>query len=376
MKINVLIVIDSLGPGGAQRQIIEYFKFADRDAFDIKVVNLDRDYAPLADEITRLGVEIVGIDHRGFFNPKTLIELVMLFRRGKPDIVHTYLFTSDCYGRLAAQIAGVKTIICSIRSTDLWKKWHHILADRILEKFTDRLTINAENMRRFLVETEKLDPKKITCIYNGIDLRRFESLRDQSDVRKGFNIPEDALVVGMVSRFSAQKDYKTFFASAEIVGQSEKNVYFVAVGDGPQQKGFEEQWERKDISSRVVFTGLRHDVPDLMNMMDIGVLATHYEGCPNVVLEYMACAKPVVATNVDGCPELIVDGKTGFLVPERDAAAMAEKLMILIKDANLRRRMGEAGRKRVEENFTSKKMAENIERLYLKLLDESGGGSQ
>lgn len=361
MKINVLIVIDSLGPGGAQRQIVEYLKFADRDAFDIKIVNLDRNYAPLADEITRLGFEIIGIDHRGFFNPKTLSELIRLFRREKPDIVHTYLFTADCYGRLAAKLVGVEHIITSIRGFDFWKRWHHIAVDRILVRFTDSITINADVLRDTLIKREKISHHKIIRIYNGMDLKRFEGLKDGRHMRAEFNIPQDSLIVGMVGRFSFEKDYETFFEAARKVSESLDNVYFVAVGEGPRRKEIQEKVAGQN---NVIFTGLRRDVPDLIQMFDIGVLSSHNEGCPNVVLEYMACSKPVVASSVGACPELIVDQETGFLVPTGDVLCMADKLMALLQDKSLRERMGEKGRKRVEEHFSSRILAQNIEQLY------------
>lgn len=363
---KIFLIIDNLGLGGAQRQIVEYLKFADRDAFDIKIVNLDRNYAPLADEITRLGFEIIGIDHRGFFNPKTLNTLIKIFKKEKPDIVHTYLFTADFYGRLAAKLAGVSHIITSIRGFDLWKKWHHIAVDCILARFTDRITINADVLRDALIKRERISPHKIIRIYNGMDWKRFDGLKDGRRMRAELNIPQDSLIVGMVGRFSFEKDYETFFEAARKVSESLDNVYFVAVGEGPRRKEIQEKAAGQN---NVIFTGLRRDVPDLIQMFDIGVLSSHNEGCPNVVLEYMACSKSVVASNVGACPELIVDGETGFLVPERDAKAMADKLTALIKDADLRRRMGEKGRERVEENFTSKRMAENIDRLYLELLD-------
>ncbi len=364
-KIKIIIIIDNLGTGGAQRQIIEYLKFADQESFDIKIVNLDRDYAPLADEIVRLGFEIIGIDHRGFFNAGTLIEIVRLFRREKPDIVHTYLFTADCYGRLAAKLAGVPYLVASIRGFDLWKRWHHILADQILARFTDCITINADVLRDALIKRGKISPHKIIRIYNGVDLKRFEGLKDGRRLRAELNIPQDGLIIGMVGRFSFEKDYETFFEAAGKVCESLDSVYFVAVGEGPRLK---ELQEKAAGQNNIIFTGLRRDVPALIRAFDIGVLSSHNEGCPNVVLEYMACSKPVVASSVGACPELIVNGETGFLVPAGDVLGMADKLAALLQNKSLRERMGEKGRKRVEEHFSSRLLAQNIEQVYGALL--------
>jgi len=367
MKIKVFIVIDHLGTGGAQQQVLEYLKFAAHENYEFKVINLDAIYEPLADQVRALGVDVVSIAHKGFFNPATLRILTRLFKQEQPDIVHTYLFTADCYGRLAAKLAGTKVIICSIRSTDLWKKPHHIMVDRILAKYTDKILINADGMKNFLMDTEKIDSGKILRIYNGVDLKKFEPAHNVSELRKELRLPNNMLIVGMIGRFSNQKDYKTYLNVAEEVLNERNDICFLAVGDGPLRAEFEDRYSKVG-EGKIIFTGLRKDIPNLIQLMDIGVLATHYEGCPNVILEYMASSKPVVASDVDGCPELVLDGKTGFIVPPSDPKALKQKILSLIEDGDLRFQMGAAGRRQVEEQFDSKRLAQNIEKLYDDLL--------
>ena len=156
MKTKVIIVIDHLGLGGAQRQILEYFKNRDRESFEIKVVALDAKNDLLSKKIESIGVSVKFIPQSGFFDFRTLVMLRAFLKLEKPDIVHTYLFTSDLYGRLAARLAGVKKIISSVRNIDCWKKSHHLFVDKVLEKFTDTIIINAEMIRPFLVDKEKV----------------------------------------------------------------------------------------------------------------------------------------------------------------------------------------------------------------------------
>ena len=367
---TVFIVIDHLGTGGAQQQVLEYLKFADRSRYAFKVISLDADKNYLRSRVEALGVAVIVIPHHGFFNPGTLVRLTRLFCEEKPDIVQTYLFTSDTYGRLAARLAGVKGVICSIRNTDLWKKAHHIWVDRVLARWTDVITINADNMRGFLVDTEKLDGRKIRRIYNGLDLSRFADLRPADETRRRMGVPSEAMVIGMVGRFSDQKDYDTFFAAAREVIRHRDDVYVLAVGDGDRLEDFRRKAKQFPDGHRFILPGRVENTPEVIEMFDIGVLATHYEGCPNVLLEYMVCAKPAVATNVGGCPELIVDGETGLLVPDSSPEALAEKLLVLICDPGLRRRMGVHGRRRVEQHFTSQIMARNTERVYQEILGD------
>lgn len=363
MKTKIFIIIDNLAAGGTQRQIIEYLKCADCEKFIIKIISLDTASNLLAKDVSDLGYEVIEIDHKGFFNLSTIIKLVNLFIKEKPDIVHTYLYTADFYGRLAAKLAGVKIIISSVRNIQLWKKWHHILADRILAKFTDKITINAERIRLFLVKKERIDPEKIITIYNGKDLQRFKNLRRAEEIRKELGIPNDALVIGMVARFSEQKDYGTFFTAAKKIIKDMPGVYFIAAGDGPEKEMFESRYTNHNM----IFTGFRRDVPELINTMDICVLSSHYEGCPNAILEYMAAGKPAVATDVGGCSELVADGETGFIVPPGDPSYLVGKLINLLESKDLRMEMGKAARVRVETKFSLEEMVRGTEHLYQEL---------
>ncbi len=369
MKTKITIVIDHLGSGGAQMQVFQYLKFANRARFDITVINLDSQYDILGDEIKKLGIDVIGIPHRGFFNLITLLKLIRLFKTIKPDIVHTYLFTADCYGRLAAKLSGVKIIICAVRNLDVWMKPQHILADKILARFTDRITINAESIRPYLIRKEKIDPQKIELIYNGMDLERFTNLRPVKMTKEEWRIPPDALVVGMIGRFSEQKDYETFFQAAQKVLEAIPNIYFLAVGDGPRRRIMEEKVQKLGIADKIIFTGRRQDIPDLIAILDVGVLSSHAEGCPNVILEYMAEQKAVIASDVGGCQELVRDKETGFIVPENDASALAAGLIALLSDERLRLAMGIKGRQRLEKYFTAPMLARNTEQLYQKLLE-------
>ncbi|MFH1245907.1 MAG: glycosyltransferase, partial [Candidatus Omnitrophota bacterium] len=121
------------------------------------------------------------------------------------------------------------------------------------------------------------------------------------------------------------------------------------------------------ICSNVIFTGLRKDVPDVVNSFDVGVLASHYEGCSNAIMEYMACAKAVAATNTGGNAELVRNGVTGYIVEPKNAQALAEKIVVLLRDKTLREKMGQAGRTRIEQEFTVQKMAKNTEEMFEQL---------
>jgi len=361
--IKLAIVIDNLNPGGTQRQLLELLKYINRDRFDITVINLEADKNLLESEIRNLGVKIINISHRGFLNIKTLFKVIELFRIEKPKIVLTYLFTADCYGRLAAKLAGVPVVISSVRNIDLWHKWYHIFVDRILACFTDRIIVNAGVIKKYLVKARGILSEKIVVVHNGIDLKRFESLHSPEKVQQRLGIPKDVLVIGMVARFSEQKDYDTFFKAAEKIMFKYPDCYFLAVGGGEKLEEYKQKVKNYPYRNRIIFAGYQKDVPSFINVMDICVLSSHYEGCPNVILEYMASSKPVVATDVGGVKELVQDDVTGFLVPAHNAEVMAGKIMSLISDEKLRKSMGKRGRRLVEEKFAVERMVFNTEKI-------------
>ncbi len=373
MKIKVIIVIDHLDIGGAQNQVLEYLRHADKSQFDIKIVYLEKQRNALVEVIEKLGYVTIGLAHKGFFNMATIIQLRKLFCAEQPHIVHTYLFTSDCYGRVAARLAKVPHIITSMRSIDDWKKPHHVFVDQILAKWTDVITINADVIRPYLVDHEKIDAKKIVKIYNGIDLTRFDHVSSIDNIKASLEIPTGAKIVGMVGRLTHQKDYDTYLESAKIVLQKVPNVYFLVVGDGPRRQELETKVKNEGLGQNIIFTGTREDVAEIIHTMDIGVLSSFVEGCPNALIEYMACRKPAVAADIGGCAEVIQDEKTGFIVAPKNAQLMADRLVQLLESDDLRRQMGEEGRKRVEECFTVEKLAQNTENLYRSLAEKKVG---
>ena len=367
-KKRIVILIDNLSVGGAQRQVIEYLKGASHDRFDFHLVNLDATIKTLAPQIEALNIPIHHIEHSGFFNMKTLKTLVKLFRDIQPDLVQTYLFTSDTNGRLAAKLAGRPKVICSIRGMDPWKKKHHFWVDKILLKVTDVVIVNAGNVIPHLKKVWGIHENKVKTIHNGMDISRFDHFRPADEVRAEFGIPADAMVIGMVGRYTFEKDHESMIESMAQLQNQGHDVYFLAMGYGNKHEKLQTMIHEYQLDDRFILTGQRTDAPDLIHAMDICVLASHSEGCPNVILEYMACHKPVVASDVGGCAELVVDGETGFIVPDAAVEQFTDCFRKLLQDASLRTTLGRAGKARLDNEFTTAKLVEKTEALFTELL--------
>ena len=148
------------------------------------------------------------------------------------------------------------------------------------------------------------------------------------------------------------------------------HLYFVAVGNGPKQSEIETYAKTHAAHVRAIFTGSRSDIPKVISAMDICVLATHAEGCPNALMEYMAAGKPVVSSNVGGCKELVLEGQTGFLVEDKDVDGYTHSIEQLINNPQKCQSMGEAGKKRMQSDFSTKALAQKTEALYRALLSQ------
>jgi glycosyltransferase involved in cell wall biosynthesis len=208
----------------------------------------------------------------------------------------------------------------------------------------------------------RISERKAKVIYNGADLLRFNNSFDKQLIRNEINVSTEYLIV-MVASFSAFKDYDLFLDVAKEVGSIRKDVSFAAVGDGPEMKRILKRVKDEKISN-VVLTGRRTDVERIVSASDIGILCTWAEGISNSILEYMALGKPVIATDlVGGSRELIEDGITGYCI-NRDLLTVTTLINKLLNNKDLRLRMGQRGKERIERKFSIKRMGGEFQALY------------
>jgi len=298
-----------------------------------------------------------------------------LLRRLRPQIVHTRTFAALDSLWIAAA-AGVKARVHGEHGRDLddWareprrRREVRRLTDRIIGHYIAVSDDIAACLRRHL----RVNPERITRIYNGVDTRRFHPApaRSRSAYPPGFRDPA-ALIIGTVGNLRRVKNpqglIRAFATVCHAGGADRERLRLALVGDGPLRDECAELVRQLGIGDRVWLAGRRSDIPELLRGMDVFVLPSHAEGTSNAILEAMATGLPVVAVNTGGNAELVGDGETGLLTPSAEAAALAGAISRYVEDAGLRQRHGAAGRKRAE-TFSLDEMARAYAAVYDRVL--------
>ncbi|MCB9422431.1 MAG: glycosyltransferase family 4 protein [Ardenticatenaceae bacterium] len=301
-------------------------------------------------------------------------KLRQMMQAGGYQIVHTHSSKAGVVGRWAAHLAGVPVIVHTVHGWSFHdqmspvKRQMYVLLEKFGAQFSQALiVVSPQDIDKGLAQSIGRR-EDYHVIRSGVELDRFGHPAVPPQVmRQQLGIPMDALVVGSVTRLSPQKAPLDLVMAFAYIHQRQPEAWFVIVGDGSLRPEVEAGLQAAGIADRVILTGLRRDVPELMAMFDVFVLSSLWEGLPRVLPQAMATCLPIVTTRADGSAEAVVDGENGFLVARGQPEALAAKALVLLADEGLRRRMGENGRSRSLQ-FGAEKMVQDIHLLYQELL--------
>lgn len=373
-RLKVVTLVDGFsGLGGGERVAAELATRLDPGRFE-SVFCVTRPYwGPGREESIRAaGVRTLTLRRDSARNLLAFRPLLSLLREEGTDILHCHKFGSNVWGALLGPLAGVPVVVAHEHVWSYEGQAFRRLLDRhlIAKRVNVFLTISEET-RRQMIEVEGIDPDLVRVLPNGIPALAEPSGRN---VRRELGIDPDALVVGAVSVLRPQKALPVLIRSAaRLVGEF-PTLNVIIAGEGPERANLEALVTELGLDGRVKLLGPRRDVPDILATIDVAVSSSDFEGSPLAVIEYMAAAKAIVATRVGGVPDLIEDGVHGLLVEARDVEGFASGVARLLREPDLRARMGEEARKRQQADFTIEAAVHRLELFYEELCTASVNG--
>jgi glycosyltransferase involved in cell wall biosynthesis len=373
-RIKVIILIATYRIGGPGKGLMDFCQAAPDYGCDPVLVGFTvgkEETSPFLEEAKKRKILTLSIRHHFRFDPTLITQFSSLLKLDKTNILQTHGHKANFLAFILRRFINIPWISFIHGWTDEdWKIRAYNRLDRFLLKFPDRLVTVSKELASKLYAL-KIPREKIRVIYNAVFEDGIPKLNPPLEVRKEFRIPEEDKLLGMIGRLSPEKGQIFFLQAFSKLAENIPQVTALIVGEGPDEKKLKEYSSSKKLDSKVVFTGYQKDITSIYKSLDLVILSSLSEGMPNVALEGMLFGKPVIGTKVGGIPEVVIDQKTGILVPAADPDSLSKAMLELLNDENKMRTSSDNSRKYVLENFSLEKRVKSIVELYRELVAET-----
>lgn len=363
-KIRLMQITHDLAIGGLQRVVVDICKFIDREQFEVEVLCL-RSLGRLTVELEKMGVLIhllpqkkEGTNYFSFLNVASLL------RKRKIDVIHTHNTQPFIDGTLGALLANVKSIVHTDHSREYPDKKRYMLAERFVSKFAYRVAGVSEATSRDLIKYIKISPGKIVTVLNGIDSSLCNIDVNKKRKKEELGINRQGPIIGLGVRLTQSKGIQYLLQAMPRIIDSYPKITLVVAGEGDYEDYLRKYAEILGVAKNTLFVGPRSDMHEIVKIFDLYVLPSLREGLPIALLEAMAIGCPVIATRVGGIPTAIKNNENGILVEPMNPIALANAILMLLGDANLRAQYVTKGRELFAKKFNAIVMVGKYEMLY------------
>ncbi|MCE9554739.1 MAG: glycosyltransferase [Planctomycetes bacterium] len=367
-RMSVALCIGQLEPGGAERCLAQLAVGLDRRRFEPVVYCLGRPpqapQAVLHEQLIAAGIETLFLGVRARWRMlASVLRLTRRLRERRPAILQTFLYRANVAGGLAGRLARVPHVVAGVRVAD--PRRFRLRTERAATYKVERFVCVSRSVADYCRDVAKLPAQKLVVIPNSIDVERFGHLPSLSLTQLG--VPPGRRALCVVGRLDRQKNISWLLTEAKELLAATPRHDLLIVGEGPQRRKLERQCTDLGLSDRVHFTGWRPDVPQIMAACDLLILPSSWEGMPNVLLEAMASAKPVVATDVEGVRQILGSLAPQQVLPKPDGRLLRERVTAILGNPQLAQRLGQENRLRVQHEYSARLMIEAYEQLYISL---------
>lgn len=330
-------------------------------------------------EVRSRGVTVILIKPlvRNIHLIKDLMALIYIYKnivRNRYTIVHTHTAKAGILGRIAAKLAGVPVIIHTLHGLSfhefmpIFQKRLFILLEKLVGRFTDLYISVGENIKWKSINAGIGKANKYITIYSGMNLKKFENVKvDVNKYKESLGIDINDLIIGTVARLEPRKGPHFFIDVISLINQEFTNFKAVIVGIGSFRKQLEKKVRLLGLEKKVIFTGFRSDIAEIMSIFDIICLTSLWEGIPRVLIQGAKLEKPLIAFDIDGNSEIIHDEINGFLISPIDIQTFAKKTLMLLNNEKLRMKMSRQSKLNIDNRWEKEVMVKAIKECYIKL---------
>lgn len=368
--MRILELISSSGFFGAERVVLELSQELSLMGLKLYVGvfrNRQNPHTEVADRAGEFGLITEVFPCNGRFDPRTVLQIRKFIKGKSIDLIHCHGYKANFYGLMAAAFTRSPLITTCHNwiGTGFKMKLYERLDKIILRRFKVIIAVS-DGIKSEILDS-RIPKSKISVINNGIDMSRFTGVRN-INLRGEFKIDPSCKVVGTIGRLSKEKGHSYLLQAAKEVLKRFPDTVFWIVGDGTLKEKLKDQTKAIGLEDKVVFTGFRRDIPEILSSMDVFVLPSLMEGLPMVLLEAMAARKPVIATEVGEIPKILEQGKLAVLVKPKDVRGLAEAIVSVLEAENKINGITQNSYNKVKDNYSSEKMADKYFEVYQEIL--------
>ncbi|NPV52532.1 MAG: glycosyltransferase [Firmicutes bacterium] len=373
MAIKVLHTITNLGVGGTETVVCDILRRLDREKFEPMLCVLGRERPDgMAEVLRQDGIPVYHLDT---LTPYAIWKLARLYRRLRPDIVHTHLYRADQYGRIAARLAGIEPCITTLHNVDPERagwRWSNII-DRVSLRWCHGLIAVSLPVKEHCIKNSNIPPERIWINPNGVDCSRFSEIRKGTteyiiEFRKELGIPHGCPILGLVANFTVQKGHPYLIRAVGHLRKDFPNLRLLLIGHGSEEENLRNLVNNLGLKEQVIFLGKRRDIPEILAAIDIFVFPSLWEGLPVALLEAAAAGVPIVATDIP-MNRQVLSSQHAWLVRPQHVNALALAIAEAVRNPVESRNKAIAAQEHVRINFSIDQSVSRLESYYLSLMN-------